>query len=169
MKPVLLLLPLCLCFAASAQNASSVINATGSSYSSAAYQFDWSVGESALIETQYSPGGQLILTNGFLQPLSLPAPSGLVFLPGEIRIFPNPTRDQVQINLLLAGPGQARLTIYDSYGRWVYRRQHSQAAGGGTIPLDLRSYAAGTYLLKLEYMQEGGTTKKTGAFKLIKQ
>ena len=169
MKPVLFLVPLFLCSAAFAQETSSVINSTGSSYTSPSYQFDWSLGETALIETQYSPGGHLILTNGFLQPASLPAPGGQVFLPGEIRIFPNPAHDQVEINFLLAGPGQARVTVYDALGRWVYRKQYIQPLTGTPLLIDLRSYTAGAYLLKLEYMQDGGSSRKTGAFKLIKQ
>lgn len=169
MKPVLLIVPLFLFLSTSAQEAQSVINSTGSSYTSPTYQFDWSLGETALIETQYSPGGHLILTNGFLQPVSLPAPAGQVFLPGEIRIFPNPTRDHVEVNLLLAGPGQASVTVYDALGRWVYRKQYQQSLTGSPILIDLRTYTAGAYLLKLEYMQEGGSSKKTGAFKLIKQ
>jgi hypothetical protein len=169
MKPVLLIVPFFLYLSTSAQDASSVINSTGSSYTAPSYQFDWSLGETALIETQYSPGGHLILTNGFLQPASLPAPSGTSFSPGEIRIFPNPTRDQVEINLLLAGPGRSTVTLYDAYGRWVFRKQYTQALGGTPLQIDLRSYAAGPYLLKLEYMQDGGTTKKSGAYKLIKQ
>src|SRR5687768_2397473 len=87
-----------ICYAQSIS--SSVINASGGTSKNGYYQFEWSIGEMALVN-QMQSGDQLIVSNGFLQPYIL-FPGTVYgtgqFAAGEIRIFPNPASRYVEIN-----------------------------------------------------------------------
>jgi hypothetical protein len=48
--------------------APSVINAGGGTFQAGYYQFEWSIGELALIGEMSSSNNSLVITNGFIQP-----------------------------------------------------------------------------------------------------
>src|SRR5512138_1693663 len=78
----------------------SVLNATGGTAKNGYYQFEWSVGELALVDEMQS-SDKLIVTNGFLQPyLVSPGTNdqGFLFAVDEIKIFPNPASRYVEVN-----------------------------------------------------------------------
>ncbi|MEL6639536.1 MAG: T9SS type A sorting domain-containing protein, partial [Bacteroidota bacterium] len=69
----------------------------------------------------------------------------------ESKIFPNPTTGLCQL-VLAAPPGQdqAQVRIYDTTGRLMDDLILSLEAGFVRQQLDLRHYAAGTYLVQIE-------------------
>jgi hypothetical protein len=78
----------------------STLNATGNSFSNGYLNIEWSVGELALIHSMESSGGEAMITNGLLQPKILLTSGNFNFhfSYDEIRIFPNPTPNKVEIN-----------------------------------------------------------------------
>ena len=77
--------------------------------------------------------------------------TGLEELNGElsIRFYPNPVSDQISIQLLGTGNERATLRIFDAAGREVHRDSRVDV-GRGTFQLDVSSWSAGVYLLRLE-------------------
>src|SRR5258706_11556296 len=87
-----------------------ITNATGGTTQNKGYSLEWNIGELALVNEMDATDGSYIFTNGFIQPtdgLTLPPPlqnslslnrneSG----PAGIHIFPNPTQDILEIDLL---------------------------------------------------------------------
>jgi len=148
----------------------STINVTGQSATFDNYQFEWSVGESASIIT--SSNSNLVITSGVLQSTATAqaAPNTAnTFLPGEIKIYPNPTRDIVEINILHRIAGKNKLELFDSRGRKVMEKQFEYNGTGMVEKWDLSKLAAGQYFLSIQLFDpaNGGTGKK-GAFKIIK-
>ena len=146
------------------------INISGQSFNSGNYQFEWSVGESASIITLTS--SNLVVTSGILQSFVAYQPehnTATNFLPGEVKIYPNPTKDIIEINMLLALAGKSNLQLYDLQGRKLMERQFDYLGLGSIEKWDLRHLAAGQYLLNLQLVNPvTGKTIKKGAFKIIK-
>ena len=66
---------------------------------------------------------------------------------GSLRLFPNPAREAVTLEVALPYPDQpARLVVLDLQGRSV----HQQALQAGTLRLSLGGWAPGTYLARIE-------------------
>ena len=149
-------------------SAHSVVNATGSSFQDSRYQVDWSVGELALVEQMSSSNGQLIITNGFLQPQTLALDMKRQFNADEVRVLPNPTYDIVEINLQTAQQGVVNMEVYDANGKVLVRRTVQSKGFGLTERIDLRAQAAGTYFLRINLTPAQGFSPKTGSYKIVK-
>jgi hypothetical protein len=149
--------------------AQSVINTSGNTFKSSGYQVDWSIGETALV-TEMRPGsGEIIITNGFLQPYTPISPDPLNgFGPEEIRVLPNPTYDIVEINLLTPHQGKAVMEIYDVSGKVLIRRDVVIRGYGHLEYISLGAYAAGTYYLRINLTPAQGFSRKTGSYKIMK-
>src|SRR4030095_8950615 len=110
-------------FNCSAQSISpSVINTGGGSFQSGYYQFEWSIGELALVGEMNSSNNYLVITNGFIQPfIQYPATNNTnnVFVNDEIKVFPNPASSYVEINFLSKQRGRITLSFYDGSGRKI--------------------------------------------------
>jgi hypothetical protein len=147
----------------------SVVNATGTSYKGTDYQVDWSVGELALVDQMKAGNGQLIITNGFLQPQTLLAlDRNRHFNADEVRVLPNPTYDIVEINLLTAQQGTVSMEIYDANGKVLVRRNVQSLGAGHLERISLKPHAAGTYFLRITLAPVYGFNWKTGSYKIIK-
>ena len=110
-------------FHCSAQSiAPSVINAGGGSFQSGYYQFEWSIGELALVGEMNSANNSLVITNGFIQPfIQYPAINNTnnIFANDEIKVFPNPASSYVEINFFTKQMGRITLSFYDGSGRKI--------------------------------------------------
>jgi hypothetical protein len=149
--------------------AQAVVNATGNSYTSGFYQFDWSVGEAALIQEMRSANGQYVITNGFLQS----AEEGIAnpnhrFSDDEIQVRPNFTNDKVEVNLMTRQQGKVLMLVFDVSGRVVYRKNGVSYGAGTVESIALRSLASGTYFLKIDLIPAPGSVPKTGTYKIVK-
>ena len=63
-------------------------------------------------------------------------------------IFPNPTTDQVFINLQLSTEQSADISISNSIGQVVYNNEFSGITNS-TLQVDLQNFAAGIYYVTL--------------------
>ncbi len=99
-----------------------VINSAGGTYTNDSYIMEWSIGELALVNEMQSSSadGNYTFTNGFLQPFAWSAKHlNRAFRDDEIRILPNPTRDNLEIDFQTAEQGQVRFELYDAAGRFL--------------------------------------------------
>lgn len=144
-----------------------VVNTTGNSFKKDFYQIDWSIGELALVNEM--KGGNLIITNGFLQSTeSAFSSTGNRFTDDEIRVLPNLTRDKVNVNLLTRQQGKVMMQVFDVNGRVVYRKSLVSYGTGHMENISLQPMSAGTYFLKVDVDPAPGSVKKTGSYKIVK-
>jgi hypothetical protein len=64
-------------------------------------------------------------------------------------IYPNPTADFLNVVTDLRSAGPIIISVFDSKGRMVYRRQVTLTAGLSRTTLDLRNLSEGVYLVKV--------------------
>ena len=98
---------------------------------------DWSIGELALVNQMDAPGDKFRLTNGFLQPYSIHGyhKEKSFFEKSDIKVYPNPTKDMVEIDFMTA---QIRARDLDVIGHW---EQSHQAVQPPRIGVDARAAA----------------------------
>ena len=175
---------LCVVFFSSYLNAQSVtpsvINSTGGSASIDYRNFmlDWSVGEMTLVNTlQGTSNSHLyILSNGFLQPNDManikdnqPYYKQELFTATEIKVYPNPTNNYVELSFQLQETGTVRLTLFNAMGQQLYSKQLTVDAKNRVERIPMNTYAQGSYVLNVQLEDAGsGTLKKTGVYKIIK-
>lgn len=148
----------------------STINVTGQYGSQGNYQFEFSFGESASVVTQTS--SSLIVTSGVLQSFTSFAsvfnafPS---FLPDEIKIYPNPFRDILEINFLHTNSGKLKVELFDVNGKKAKELFFYHFGVGRTERWDLSKFAQGAYLLVIQQLNGlGNSVVKKGVFKVLK-
>ncbi len=156
---------------AMAQSASpSVVNIAGQSTSVGNFRFDWSVGESAAVNTM--DNDKLIITNGLLQFNVDNQPEvNLVasFLPGEIRVYPNPVKNTLEINILHANKGRHQIELMDGKGVKIKEQQLNYTGMGALEKWNLSGLPAGQYILNIRQMHPvNGRLVKKGAYKILK-
>jgi hypothetical protein len=149
---------------------SSVINVSGGSSKNGYYQFEWSIGEMALV-SQMQSGNQLIVSNGFLQPYILFP--GTFYGPGqfaaeEIKVFPNPASRFVEINFFTKQKGAVTLGFYDMLGKKVYAHQITSNGVDLIHRIPLTNLPGGSYLLQVTLDADPGYLSKHGAYKILK-
>lgn len=136
-----------------------VIASAGDHFATASAQMSWTLGE-PVIETYTSPTTQL--TQGFHQTnltivaVHAPAPAF------QVRVYPNPTADRVNIEAQVSSPAFS-VELSDAEGRALLIQSAAQQAL--LRNLDLSSYSAGVYYLRLR-SQDGKTIQ---TFKIVKQ
>ena len=131
------------------------------------YIISYTIGE--MVEVQSYKVGNLLITQGILQP-DLGKNTGTEinnFEPGEITVFPNPTPDAFVTRINIYAPGQVSIYLYDALGQ-VMRKDEIQYNAFIGKAYDLQNAAAGTYLLKIIYKSTDGKTHKEGTYKVIK-
>jgi hypothetical protein len=170
-KVSLLAMLILVCFISKAQTITpSTINISGHSASFDNYQFEWSVGESASIIT--TSNGNLIVSTGVLQSFVANSHSNtavITWLPYEIKVYPNPTKDFIEINILHNLKGTEKLVLYDVNGRKLMEKQFEYSGSGRIEKWDLSKLAAGSYFLNIiQVNSASGIVIKNGSFKIQK-
>jgi hypothetical protein len=158
-------------YAWSQLNRQSVINTSGGTFQQGYFQFEWNVGEAALVDHMQDDQGKISVSNGFLQPyLLFPGnkyPSGN-FDPMEVRIFPNPATEYVELNISTPQVGQLVIYFYTATGQRIFSRQ--LAANGVDLieRIDVTSLPQGNYFLHLELLAAKGSLPKKSIYKIVK-
>ena len=172
MRKAILLLPLFLLIMSSTQSqgiAPNVLNMGGGYLNNGYYQYEYSVGEMAAIETMIVPGN--IITNGFLQPLT-DRPFGnntsSSWSNDEIKIFPVPTRGRIEIDILSKQKGKITMRLSDASGKIIRNEVFDYAGLGQIVIWDLTSVASANYFLSIVLDPLPGSVNKNGAFKILK-
>ena len=147
-----------------------VVNSSGNTYAKGYYSLDWSVGELALVSTLQSINGSNIITSGFLQPNDFKSKNSDFnsFSDDEIRILPNPTYNNIEINFFTSHKGVLSIYVYDATGKNLLVHKAVSNGIGSIERINLSLFAAGTYLLKIELNPYSGSVWKTGSYKIVK-
>jgi len=147
-----------------------ILNSTGGTNMYTFYRFEWSFAEAIAIETMTTP--TLQVTNGVLQPgTHNPATVHNTgsWDPDEIKIFPNPTRDLLEIDIFSKHSGWLSINLFDEEGKFYGRKELGYYGVGQIIKWNFALYASGAYFLNIQLKPATGTSvEKNGTFKVIK-
>jgi hypothetical protein len=157
-----------------------VINTSGGTSQVTKYSIEWSIGELSLINEMDDTDSTYILTNGFIQSMD-----GLVQPPlqqtalslnkirlsfSDVRIFPNPTHDILEIHFFQSFVGKVSLQLYNELGHIVYTNEVSNHGSGFIEKINMKNFVNGVYLLYIKRLNptSGLYDFETGSFKIIK-
>ena len=152
-------------------NKQSVINAAGGSSLNGYHQFEWSVGEMALINQMSDGTNKLIVTNGFIQPYLLyPGRDNNTngFDAEEIRIFPNPATQYIEINFFTKQKGKLTVHFYDATGKKVFTKELTSNGVDLIDRIPVNALAQGVYVLHVELTGAPGSVSKKSSYKFVK-
>ena len=149
------------------------VNAGGGNYAHAYYQIDWSIGESASIETFKSTDGAFLLTTGVLQPFTEKSTFtsflNYTWAKDEIAIFPVPTRNTLEVDIKIAATGDMTMSLYDQLGRAVLTRRFDYFRTNNIQKFDLSGLVSGVYFLEVTLgTKPVFTVIRKGTFKIQK-
>lgn len=149
--------------------APNVLNMGGGYLNNGYYQYEYSVGEMAAIETMVSSSN--IITNGVLQPLT-DKPFGnntaTSWSNDEIKIFPVPTRGRVEVDIISRQKGKVQMRLVDGAGRIVRTDAFDYNGLGHITTWDLSNLASADYFLSITLDPLPGSVKKSGGYKIVK-
>lgn len=151
--------------------APSVTNTAGGNFQSGYYQFEWSIGELALVGDMTSSNNSFVITNGFIQS-HVQYPSGNntnnIFGNDEIKVFPNPATSYVEINFLTKQKGRITISFYDGAGKKVYITSDSYYGVGLIKRIPVSHLPNEVYMLHIDLDPYPGYATKKGIYKIIK-
>lgn len=164
----LLLLPLC-CADVCAQTPAkftSTINSSGGTNNIAGNNYEWSVGEMALVST--ASASNIVVTQGVLQPA--PQPTSIndqSFLADKLKVYPVPTSDMVNLSYNYLSQGTISYELTDMTGKNIVSRNITVEPGNHIERINLERLANAAYMLNIKYISETGSQSFT-SFKLEK-
>ncbi len=129
------------------------LNASGGSATMGAAVFEWSVGEMTLVSSFVNSG--IIVTQGILQPVEVTlGVAATTVLPGEIRVFPNPASDVVNIQCSALNAESLSWKLFDMSGKELNSQKIVVTSGQATGTVDLSSVAAAIYILEVTIVSD---------------
>ena len=132
-----------------------VFASSGTHYTSASAQLSFTIGEP--LTSSYT-SGTVMVTQGFHQPEQ--NTSGIEEnKPFAFNVYPNPTQDFITIAIKDASIDQYTVDLIDQWGQVIASRKLT----GDNQQVDVSALAAGTYHLRLTYLQN-----KSNSFTIIK-
>ncbi len=155
------------------------LNASGGSFdnSSSYTRYEWSFGELVLTDTYTALGGNLILTQGILQPCTDRVDKDLeilLFGINEWKIFPNVTTGPFELDFFLNIPGQMELQLTDAMGRVLNTRSFQYHCCDRIERYNISNMPNGVYFINARFTPERGNiaeafrVRREGTFKVVK-
>jgi hypothetical protein len=153
-----------------------VINSSGGNYEKGNSLMYWSIGELTLVNEMESFDGTIIITNGFIQPEEAAGDPVMTAIPNEfvsemtspqIRIFPNPAQNILQIDYRHNVAGKIQIQILDNNGRIVYKNTVTSTGSGFLEKINIQSLAHGSYVLTLSN-NSGPVDHSQYSYKIVK-
>ena len=147
------------------------INIAGNQVTRGSYAIEWSVGESAAINIMDN-SDQYVFTNGLLQyNVENQTETNLVasFLTNEIRMYPNPVKNELYINILHASKGNDMIELLDEKGTKLKEKIVVYNGMGALEIWNLAGLKAGQYFVNIRHTHPvTGKLIKKGAYKILK-
>ena len=147
------------------------INIAGNQVTRGSYAIEWSVGESAAINIMDN-SDQYVFTNGLLQyNVENQTETNLVasFLTNEIRMYPNPIKNELYINILHASKGNDLIELLDEKGTKLKEKIVVYNGMGALEIWNLAGLKAGQYFVNIRHTHPvTGKLIKKGAYKILK-
>ena len=149
-----------------------IVNTSGSSSLNRGFSIEWSIGELALVNQMNSTDGNNILTNGFIQPSDqdiLPS-NTIETSSANIRIFPNPTHDILEINFVQIISGKISVQLSNELGHIIYTHEIPVHGSGFIEKINMKGFTNGIYMLYIKRLNSvsGRYDLETGSYKIIK-
>ena len=146
-------------------SAQQTMNVAGNSAVIQGVTFDYSIGEMTVISTEKT--GNLIVTQGFLQPLQTATNSSnststanhLNTLAGLIQVYPNPTSNILYIETKNQQAGNLNYQLFDAAGKLVASSKEFQKEGDNKFSFNLQSFASGNYFLMIQKSSNEGSNE----------
>ncbi len=129
-------------------------------------EISYTIGEMVLVDSKSANG--LLITQGILQPEAGIAAGNNTgtFEPGELQVFPVPTRDNLGVSISVLQKGNVTLTLFDAQGQRLINDAFSYNSFI-TKNYSLAKYAAGTYFLRV-ILDNGNAEKRKGIYTIVK-
>ncbi len=147
------------------------INIAGNQITKGNYSIEWSVGESAATNIMDN-SDHYVFTNGLLQyNVENQTETNLVasFLTNEVRVYPNPIRNELYINILHASKGNDLIELLDEKGTKLKEKVVVYNGMGALENWNLSGLKAGQYFLNIRHTHPvTGRLIKKGAYKILK-
>jgi hypothetical protein len=141
---ILMLFAIFLVLSVSGQVKQEVIASAGGYNASGGVSISWTLGETIIPTYQ---NGNLILSHGFQQQLIITAVEETLDILVDIKLFPNPAGDNLNIRFEEAVDGEVVIAIIDSQGRLV-KTEHIEATTTEK-QINLQDLGAGVYFLRM--------------------
>jgi hypothetical protein len=158
-------------FSTAQMKAPYAINIAGNQVANGNYNIEWSVGESAAINIMNN-SDLYVFTNGLLQySVANQAENNLApsFLTNEVRVYPNPVRNELTINILHASKGNDQIELLDEKGVKLKEKVVIYNGMGAIENWNLSGLKAGQYFLNIRHTHPvTGRLIKKGAYKILK-
>jgi hypothetical protein len=162
---------LCVSVASAQLSAPYAINIAGNQITKGNYSVEWSVGESAATNIMDN-SDQYVFTNGLLQySVQNQTEINLVpsFLTNEVRVYPNPVRNELHINILHAEKGNDLIELLDEKGVKLKEKVVVYNGIGALENWNLSGLKAGQYFVNIRHTHPvTGRLIKKGAYKILK-
>lgn len=147
------------------------VNIAGNQVTKGNYAIEWSVGESAATNIMDN-SDRYVFTNGLLQySVQNQTKTNMVasFLTNEIRMYPNPVKNELYINIIHAEKGNDLIELLDEKGTKL-KEKIVVYNGMGSIEIwNLAGLTAGQYFLNIRHTHPvTGRLIKKGAYKILK-
>jgi len=133
----------------------STLNSAGNSAVVGTNTHEWSVGEMVLVNT--ATAGSHTVTQGLLQPTYLSNADineETLGAQDPFILFPNPSDGQIFLQPHLGVGTVLDLTLVDLSGKVLLRNQAVLYNGNEAQSVDLNSYAAGMYILSVQWQHD---------------
>lgn len=142
------------------------LNATGGTAVIGTSEFEWSIGEMTLVNTFTGTG--IVVTQGILQPiLSTEGVAETRVAPKDLQVFPNPATDVVNVQYTSANSRALSCRLFDMTGKEISSKNIVSANGQAIGQVDVRSLAAGTYMLEVSILHDNAAPE-TVSYKIQK-
>ena len=140
---------------------------------------DWSIGESTVIESffgRYTIENLLVtsksfVTSGVLQPKDLyhlPIISTQTLRLDEVRLYPVPAKNFINIDFRSADVGYLHVSLYDNFGKIIGTKDLEKFEKSIMQNWNIASLASGSYFFRVLVSPNSYKIQKTGVFKFQK-
>ncbi len=124
----------------------SVIASGGSYAETETMSISWTLGELA---TTTLSGGDMILTQGFQQPIDFETGISTQELNWEITAYPNPVSDELNVRFDIDRTRDFWIEIQDVTGRVLSLEQHKEVFPANVLQINTSNFTYGVYFLKV--------------------
>ena len=114
---------------------------------------------------------KIIVTNGFLQPYLLyPGRNNTnnAFDADEVKIFPNPATQYIEINFFTKQKGKLTIHFFDALGKKVFTKELTSNGVDLVDRIPITKLSQGIYILQIELTGEEGSVSKKSSYKFVK-
>jgi hypothetical protein len=129
-----------------AQVKQEVIASAGGYKVSSGMSLSWTLGET-IVPTFSSQDGTLVLTHGFQQQLIITAIEENIDVAVDVKVFPNPASDVINISFENPVEGEISITLLDSNGKLVKKDIAGESIW--EMQINLQDVPSGIYYLRL--------------------